>query len=425
MPAVADATRRYRFRLAFALALALAGVALVADAVAGPRICTSRDTLVFGNRTVGSSTSASVTVTNCGDAPWSFTDVSVHPATGPAFQVSTTCLTGATLGPGGACTLDVRFAPIVAGQTSGAVWLRNTTTTPDQLVTFYGRGVDEQSGSASLTFTPGNASFAAQVVGTRSPPLIVELRNHGPAALTPAAIVLNGPHAYDFSGLNDTCQIGSAIAPGAACRIALYFQPRAAGDRQANLVIDSAQLASLATLQITGIAVTTSTSIVEVIEFYHAALDHYFVSSSAPDIDALDSGRLPGWVRTGQIFRAYARPAPGASPVCRFYIPPQHGDSHFLSADPEECARVEQAIISDPYYSGYVYEAPDVFHIGLPDRATGACAAGTRPVFRLWNQRADSNHRYTTDPQIKTLMQSRGYLTEGYGPDATSMCAAP
>src|SRR4029453_12679143 len=38
------------------------------------------------------------------------------------------------------------------------------------------------------------------------------------------------------------------------------------------------------------------------IEYYHAALDHYFVSASASDIDALDSGRLVGWQRTGLAF---------------------------------------------------------------------------------------------------------------------------
>jgi hypothetical protein len=33
---------------------------------------------------------------------------------------------------------------------------------------------------------------------------------------------------------------------------------------------------------------------ITVVEFYNAALDHYFVSPLAPDIDALDTGRFPG-----------------------------------------------------------------------------------------------------------------------------------
>ena len=33
---------------------------------------------------------------------------------------------------------------------------------------------------------------------------------------------------------------------------------------------------------------------VNVIEFYNAAQDHYFISSLQPDINALDSGQFPG-----------------------------------------------------------------------------------------------------------------------------------
>ena len=132
-----------------------------------------------------------------------------------------------------------------------------------------------------------------------------------------SAIVLNGPEVYDFLGFNDTCQVGAAIAAGDKCRMSHYFRPQAAGTRRANLVIDSPQLAALAIMRISGAATTVPT--VDVIEFYNAAMDHYFMSSLAPDIDALDSGHFAGWIRTGHSFKAYPQPATGASPVCRFY----------------------------------------------------------------------------------------------------------
>jgi hypothetical protein len=166
---------------------------------------------------------------------------------------------------------------------------------------------------------------------------------------------------------------------------------------------------------------------VTVVEFYNATLDHYFVSPLAPDIDALDTGRLAGWARTGLTFRAFPSQTSGGAgvkPVCRFYIPPQHGDSHFFSADAvEECAVVLAKIQTDPNYSGYVYETPNAFYIALPDKATGACPTGTVNVYRLWNQRPDSNHRYTTDPNVKAQMIAKGYVAEGYGPNAVIMCA--
>jgi hypothetical protein len=165
---------------------------------------------------------------------------------------------------------------------------------------------------------------------------------------------------------------------------------------------------------------------ITVVEFYNATLDHYFVSPLAPDIDALDTGRFGGWARTGRTFAAWPTAAaggPGASPVCRFYIPPQKGDSHFFAASPNECADVLRNIVTNPNYEGVAYETPSAFHIGLPDAVTGACLAGTVPVYRLWNGRADSNHRYTIDRAVRDEMVAKGWQPEGYGPDPVAMCA--
>jgi len=141
--------------LGFALLLA----ATAADATAAGQICTSADTIEFGNLAVGNRATASATVSNCGDAAWSFTSVYVDPATGPEFHVDTTCTIGLTLMPGATRGVSVVFAPTATGQTSGGLWLDNTTSTPDQLITFYGRGINSESGSASLAFVPASANF--------------------------------------------------------------------------------------------------------------------------------------------------------------------------------------------------------------------------------------------------------------------------
>lgn len=154
-----------------------------------------------------------------------------------------------------------------------------------------------------------------------------------------------------------------------------------------------------------------------VIEYYNASLDHYFVTASPVEINALDSGTFKGWRRTGQSFNAYTRPVAGTSPVCRFYVPPQYGDSHFYSASGGECAIVRAQF---PMFN---YEAADVFYIGLPDTVTGVCPGDSTPVYRLWNRRADTNHRYTTSLALRNQMVARGYLAEGYGPSAVAMCS--
>ena len=50
---------------------------------------------------------------------------------------------------------------------------------------------------------------------------------------------------------------------------------------------------------------------------------------------------------------------------------------------------------------------------------------GTIPIYRAWNNRIDSNHRYTTDAAVQQAMIAKGYIAEGYGPGAmpVAMCS--
>jgi Bacterial Ig domain len=153
------------------------------------------------------------------------------------------------------------------------------------------------------------------------------------------------------------------------------------------------------------------------IEYYHAAFDHYFITASETDINALDSGQFLGWARTGYAFKVFTQPTGDANPVCRFYIPPALGDSHFYSASPAECA---DAVVRFPTF---VEESGNVFYVNLPDPVTGACPANMVPVYRVWNNRRDSNHRYMTIPALRDQMVAKGYIAEGYGPDIVIMCS--
>ncbi|HEX5865990.1 MAG TPA: PQQ-binding-like beta-propeller repeat protein [Casimicrobiaceae bacterium] len=169
--------------------------------------------------------------------------------------------------------------------------------------------------------------------------------------------------------------------------------------------------------RLTAFALPATALKVAVIEFYNAALDHYFISSLQPDIQALDTGVFPGWARTGNTLAAYSQSVSGANPVCRFYLPPPYGDSHFYSASPAECAAVQAR------YPFFTFESPAVFYIFLPDPITGACPAGTQPVYRVWNNRADTNHRYIIRRATRDQMVVAGWFAEGYGNDAVIMCA--
>ncbi len=155
------------------------------------------------------------------------------------------------------------------------------------------------------------------------------------------------------------------------------------------------------------------------VEYYNAQLDHYFLTAIDEEVAALDTGRFTGWRRTGFSLDVYDAETTDGSPVCRFYMPPPYGDSHFYSASPAECAQVAAR------FPGFAYESREVFRVDTPDVATGDCPAETVPVYRLWNNRIDSNHRYTASRSIRDQMIAKGYIPEGYGPEAVIMCAAP
>jgi hypothetical protein len=159
----------------------------------------------------------------------------------------------------------------------------------------------------------------------------------------------------------------------------------------------------------------TASGSILVVEFYNRALDHYFISTNADEISDLDTGVHAGWQRTGLVFNAYPSGHATASPVCRFYIPPALGDSHFFGRGTDECNSTAQ---KNPTFD---YESPEVMDMILP--AAGVCPGGTTPVYRVFSNRADANHRYTTVRSVRDQMVARGWLAEGDGPDLVVMCA--
>jgi len=157
-----------------------------------------------------------------------------------------------------------------------------------------------------------------------------------------------------------------------------------------------------------------------VVEYYHAGFDHYFVTANPDEIAALDRGAIAGWTRTGFQFRANAAPASGTSPVCRFFstaFAPK--SSHFFTAFKSECA----AVRGNP---DWLLESDAAFYIAAP-ASDGACAAGSTPIFRLYNngQGGAPNHRYTTDVVTRAAMIQRGWTPEGVGVGSVAMCSLP
>lgn len=171
--------------------------------------------------------------------------------------------------------------------------------------------------------------------------------------------------------------------------------------------IGTAALLALAQL---AVAAIPASEITEAIEFYHAGLDHYVMTAEPGEINDLDTGRHVGWVRTGYRFSVVKAGStyPGSVPMCRFYSPSV--STHFYTAKAEECEAVKVK-----FADFWQFESGEVFRAFLVNPQTGACPADTVYTHRLFNKRADPNHRYTTQLSVFAYMVGKGYQPEGDG----------
>lgn len=196
--------------------------------------------------------------------------------------------------------------------------------------------------------------------------------------------------------------------------------PLAPGDYKVDVILTAflpvpqypIPVASAVPLHVTSVPATTEWAV----EYFNRTLNHYFVTSLPAEMQALDLGVFVGWQRTGYSFRVNSKADDAA--VCRYYMPPGQGDSHFYSASASECNEVATK------FPSFIQETPSLFTVLLPNPVTGECGANHAPVYRMWNNRADSNHRYITDPELRSQMIKLGYVPEGYGPTGVAMCAA-
>ncbi len=170
--------------------------------------------------------------------------------------------------------------------------------------------------------------------------------------------------------------------------------------------------ALFAAASLSATAAVPATETAELVEFYNASLDHYFITIEPKEIADLDTGVHPGWARTGYRFlvvksgSTYA----GSVPVCRFYGRPEKGiDSHFYSSKASECEDVKTK-----FPDTWGFETPEAFR-AFPVNADGTCPADTSRVNRLYNNRPDVNHRYTDQPGVFFYMVGKGYTPEGDG----------
>jgi len=361
----------------------------------------------FVSTTVGSTSAPiAVTITNAGTA--SATSIGFSNSNGTEFIVSGNTCPGATVAAGSSCSLSVAFKPSASGNRSGTLTLTYNSKT--LLISTTGTGSSGASpGQLSMSST---ISFGNQTVGTTSAPSSVTVNNVGGTAVFVSSVSSNNPSEFAITA--STC---ATVNAGAGCAFSITFKPGAAGTRTATITVISNGVGSPQSVNASGTGGTGGSSTIDLIEYHHAAWDHYFITGIADEITKLDNGTFVGWARTGYTFKAFPTGSPASSAVCRFFstaFAPR--SSHFYTPFASECATV----MTNPDWQ---FEA-QVFNIPIP-ATDGTCASGTVPVYRLYNngQGAAPNHRYTTDLAVRSQMMSQGWVPEGYGSIGVIMCA--
>ena len=372
-----------------------------------------------------------VFVTNTGDAPLNISGISVTGNDAASFAVAGTCNAPMVLAPGARCHIDITMDAQLGAHhaidvylVAASVTLQSDSSPPPATIGVQGT-VDIYDGNGFLT-TPDWIDFVPQPVGTSSSSQMLTIKDDSSEseARSIMNVGLSGGDASDFS-INSACVVGSDFSTGETCSWTIQFTPTAIGPRSTELLIDlrftgfppNDDAPWVDRFSITGVGSPAGSIMpTSTVEFYDAGQDHYFMTWIPNEIAILDAGvQIKGWTRTGFSFNTYPMPTAGTSPVCRFYIPPGLGDSHFYGRGSAECDATAQ---KNPTF---VLEDPDFMNMFLP--AAGVCPTGTTEVYRVFDNRPDANHRYMTDRTVRDQMVAKGWVAEGDGPDFVVMCA--
>ena len=295
-----------------------------------PLLDVSRTSISFGRDAENVEFVQPLFLTNVGDGPSRCPDlrspVKMRPITasgGPADAP--------TIFPGGRCRLDVIGAlsitefgdahhPFHSAAGSVAVSLSGTPS-PDIV-----RGVFA---------TPPWIDFDRQPLGTTSAPQTLTITDPERIAFIFESVEISGKHAADFSMTSD-CVVGRPYVNNGGCSATIAFSPVATGRARRNHVPRSPSTPpalGFVTLSYSLTGVGGAVTPVDVVEYYNPRSTTTSSPGSPP--------RRPIWMRArrrpvvayGLFVSRDAQPQTGTSPVCRYYLPPAFGDSHFFGEE--------------------------------------------------------------------------------------------
>jgi hypothetical protein len=193
-----------------------------------PQLTLSANSLSFGNVSVNNSATLPLTLTSSGTAPLT---ISAATLSGTDFSDSGATFP-LTLNPNQSVTLNVRFNPGAAGQTTGQLTINsNSSSGASTVVQLSGTGT--VATSPQLTVSANSLSFGNVAVNSTAT-LPLTLTSSGTAPLTINAATLSGT---SFSDSGATFPV--TLNPNQSVTLNVLFDPATAGQTTGQLTISS------------------------------------------------------------------------------------------------------------------------------------------------------------------------------------------
>jgi hypothetical protein len=193
--------------------------------------------IAFPKTVAGVETAArTVELKNNRDVDLSLTAVSLAGPDAASFSISDDACAGATLAPGGKCTLGVRFRPEHLDAHSARLEFRDNAVGSPQSVELSG------TGASPAALSPSRLSFFS-VTSRQTASQTVTLSNGGTDDISVSSVTLGGADATSFATGDDSCT-GATVAPGGTCSVGVRFRPVRLGDHAATLEFSDDALGS-------------------------------------------------------------------------------------------------------------------------------------------------------------------------------------
>jgi hypothetical protein len=218
---------------------------------ANSQLSESATALSFGNVTVNSPATQSVTLTSSGTSPVTVNSASIS---GAAFSLVGASLP-VTLNPGQSTTLQVQFKPTATGSATGSLSISsNSTTGSTAVVSLSGTGAAAANPKLSLSAT--SLSFGSVTMNSSTTQSLT-LTSSGTSAATVNSASISGA-AFSIVGAT----MPATLNPGQSMTLQVQFKPTATGSATGNLTISSnSTTGSTAVVSLSGTGTTANSQL--------------------------------------------------------------------------------------------------------------------------------------------------------------------